>query len=153
MSTMTAERLRDHGIAGIRIMVGVVFLAHGYSKIFDLGVGGMAEFLQQQGIPFPMVASLLLIAAETVGGSALIVGFGTRIVALPLAFAMFVAITTVHLASGFFGPEGYEFPLTLMIASVGLALTGSGALSLDAMLARRALARGVIDGPAFTRLA
>jgi uncharacterized membrane protein YphA (DoxX/SURF4 family) len=53
-----------------------------------------------------------------------------------LAFTMAVAIAMVHLSSGFFSPEGFEFPLTLLIASVGLGLTGPGALALDGLRLR-----------------
>jgi putative oxidoreductase len=43
----------------------------------------------------------------------------------------------VHLAKGFFNPEGFEFPLTLLAGTLGLALSGGGALAVDNLLAAR----------------
>lgn len=133
--TMTA-RLRDYGIAAIRIIVGVVFFAHGYAKITD-GLGVTAGYFGTDfGLPMPLVSASLATAAETLGGLALILGLGTRWAAIPLAFTMAVAVGVVHLGKGFFAPDGMEFPLMLMVASIGLALTGSGAFALESRLFR-----------------
>jgi putative oxidoreductase len=126
------------GIALVRIIVGVVFLAHGGMKLFGLGLEGTTGFVASLGFPLPAVAAILLIATETLGGLALVLGLGTRFVAAPLAFAMLVAVTRVHLANGFFLPNGYEFALLMLVLSVALGLTGSGALALDTVIARRA---------------
>lgn len=134
MDEMKTAKLRDYGIAAIRVMVGVVFLAHGYAKIGD-GLSMTAGYFGTDfGLPLPLVSASLVTAAETLGGIALILGLGTRLAAIPLAIAMAVAVVVVHLGSGFFGPNGVEFPLTLMVASLGLALTGSGAFALESRL-------------------
>jgi uncharacterized membrane protein YphA (DoxX/SURF4 family) len=39
--------------------------------------------------------------------------------------------------NGFFNPQGFEYPLTLLAASISLALTGGGAASLDSALIKR----------------
>ena len=54
-----------------------------------------------------------------------------------MAFTMAVALTTVHLANGFFLPAGFEYTFTLLIASLAIVLTGPGAYSVDARLGRR----------------
>lgn len=118
------------GLAILRWGVGGVFVAHGLQKIFGFGMSGLAGFLAQQGIPFPALSALAVTATELVGGLALLAGFFTRWAAAPLAFAMLVAGVTVH-RGGFFAPEGFEFVLTLFVASVTLALTGPGAWALD----------------------
>jgi putative oxidoreductase len=145
MSATTTERLKDYGIAAIRVMVGVVFVAHGLMKLTSFGIAGTAGFFAQQGIPLPLVSAVLAIAAETLGGAALILGLGTRLVAAPLAFTMLVAVVSVHLSGGFFSPNGFEYPLTLLVASVGLGLTGSGAFALESVLFG-APARKAFDG-------
>jgi putative oxidoreductase len=127
------NRSSSFGIALIRIMVGLVFVAHGGMKLFVLGIGGTSGFMAAQHIPLPLLSAVLVIGTELLGGLALIAGLGTRLVAWPLAFAMLVAVTTVHLAGGFFAPAGVEYPLTLLVASIGLGLTGSGAFALDSL--------------------
>lgn len=152
MSTTTTDLLRDYGIAAIRVMVGVVFVAHGLMKLTSFGVAGTAGFFAQQGIPLPLVSAVLAIAAETLGGAALILGLGTRLVAAPLAFTMLVAVVSVHLSGGFFSPNGFEYPLTLLVASAGLGLTGSGAFALESALFRES-SRKTFGGQAAQRLA
>jgi putative oxidoreductase len=125
------------GIAVLRVIVGVVFLAHGAQKLFAFGLVGLAGFLAQQGFPLPTLAAAVLIATELVGGLALLLGLFTRWAALPLAFAMLVAMLKVHFKAGFFLPNGFEYTLTLLAATVALALAGSGRLALDAVWARR----------------
>ncbi|MCB0192383.1 MAG: DoxX family protein [Anaerolineae bacterium] len=128
----------EWGIAILRIVVGIVFLVHGYQKLFLMGFGGVAGFFGSLGIPLPMVAAIVVTLLEFFGGLALILGLFSRWIAIPLAIDMLVAIGTVHLANGFsVSNGGYEFVLTLMAASITLALAGSGALSIDSWLQDR----------------
>jgi putative oxidoreductase len=128
------DRSISWGIALIRAMVGVVFVAHGGMKLFGMGIAGTSAFMASQHIPLPLLSAVLVIATELLGGLALVVGFGTRFIAWPLAFAMLVAVTMVHLGGGFFAPAGFEYPLTLLVASIGLGLTGPGAFAVDGMV-------------------
>ncbi len=67
----------------------------------------------------------------------LILGLLIRPAAAVLAFAMVVAIVTVHIGNGLFmSNDGYEFGLALLAASVALAISGAGRGSLDVMLSR-----------------
>jgi putative oxidoreductase len=147
------DRWSSIGIALIRTIVGVVFVAHGGMKLFVLGVGGTAGFMASQHIPLPLVSAVLVIATELLGGLALIAGFGTRFIAWPLAFAMLVAVGMVHLSGGFFAPAGFEYPLTLLVASIGLGLTGSGAFAIDSLLFNRGTSRSLAGTPSFGRAA
>ncbi len=116
----------------LRIVTGIVFLMHGWQKLAMMGIGGFAGFLGQLGIPGAEAAAVVVTAIEVIGGLALILGIGTRWVAIPLACDMLVALVTVHLAAGFFVSEGgYELVLLLLAASVALILGGSGALALE----------------------
>lgn len=133
---------RHPGSAGwgpvpIRLVVGFVFLVHGMQKLFLFGVAGTAAFMAQVGIPLPGLSAALVMALETLGGLALIVGLYSRWAATLLAIDMLVATLTVHLQGGFFVPYGVEFTLTLFGGSLSLALSGSGAASLDQALERR----------------
>jgi putative oxidoreductase len=131
------SQLREWGIALLRIVVGAVFVAHGAQKLFAYGISGVAGSMGQMGIPLPTVSAVAVTAAEFGGGLALLAGFFTRWAALPIAFSMLVALVAVHLKGGFFLPNGIEYVLTLFAATVTLALTGSGAFSVDRLLARK----------------
>ncbi len=129
--------LQGWGIAALRIVVGIVFLAHGGQKLFVWGFGAVAEGFGQIGIPAPMLASVIVTLVEFLGGLALLLGLFTRWAAVPLAINMLGAILTVHLRAGFFLPDGYEFALTLLAANVALALLGSGEASVERLLEKR----------------
>jgi putative oxidoreductase len=134
MTSVWEAKWKDLGIAMIRFMVGVVFLAHGSQKLFVIGMGTMGGFLAQMGVPFAPVMGVVLTLTEFLGGIALILGVATRWAAVLLAIAMTVAVTVAHLKNGFFLPTGFEYALTLWAANVGLALTGAGAYAIDNLL-------------------
>jgi putative oxidoreductase len=117
------------------VTVGVVMLAHGFQKLFVIGMSGLAGFMADASIPWPMASALAATGAELLGGIALLLGLYTRVAALPVAFTMLVALTVVHWPHGFFLPNGIEYTFTLLAAAIGLALTGPGALALDNRLA------------------
>ena len=127
---------QEWGITILRVAVGGVFLPHGYRKFFVWGVAGVSTFLGTLGIPAPLPAAVVLTLVEFGGGLALLLGLYTRWAAGLLAIDMLVAILTVHLRNGFFAPEGFEYPLTLLAASLALVLLGSGQASVDGMLHR-----------------
>lgn len=127
---------QDLGLALIRIVVGLVFLVHGWQKLFVYGHAGVTGAMAQMGIPFPSLSAYLVSFTEFLGGLALLLGVLTRLIAIPIAFQMLVAIAAVHFKSGFFLPSGYEYAMTLFVASVGLAIAGGGAFAIDNVLFR-----------------
>lgn len=124
------------GITILRVEVGLVFLMHGWQKLFVLHFAGVAGFLGHLGVPLPMVAAVVLTLVEFLGGAALVLGLFTRWVPWLLAIDMVVAILLVHLKNGFFVP-GVEFALTLLAANIALALAGPGEASADGVLAKK----------------
>lgn len=126
------------GIATLRVITGIVFVAHGYQKLFVYGMAGVQDAFTKLGTPMPTVVGPLVALLEFFGGLALIVGLLTRLAALGFAIEMVGAILIVHLAGGFFLPAGYEFALTLLAASLAVAFAGPGSFSIDGMLAGRA---------------
>jgi putative oxidoreductase len=119
------------GIAALRIVVGIVFLVHGYQKVFKLGFHGVEGMFAHLGIPAPAVAAIVVMIVEFVGGILLVTGLATRLPAVLLSIDMLVAILAVHAKHGFFVPGGVEFPLTLLAGCICLALSGGGAASLN----------------------
>jgi len=131
---MTSIKSIDRGLLLTRFAVGLVFVMHGWQKLFVYGLGGTAGFMGQLGLPFPTANAVLITFTELLGGFALLTGFGTRIAGALLAFSMTVAILSAHITKGFFAPAGFEYPLTLLIVNLGLVFSGAGRYSLDAKL-------------------
>ena len=129
-----SNRQLDLGLALVRVVVGAIFLAHGGQKLFVYGFDGVAGAFAQMGIPMAGVVGPAVALVEFFGGLALIAGLLTRPAAVGLAATMLGALFVVHLPAGFFLPNGYEFVLALLGATVTLAVTGAGAWSLDARL-------------------
>jgi putative oxidoreductase len=111
--------------------------AHGYQKLFQMGIGAVTEAWIGMGVPLPQITAPLVSILEFAGGIALILGLLTRIVAALLAMDMLGAIFLVHLPNGFFLPNGYEFALILFCACAALAAAGAGAYSADAAISAR----------------
>lgn len=130
----------------VRAIVGAVFVSEGVQKFLfpdELGVGRFVKI----GIPAPEVMAPFVGVVETVGGLALLVGIGTRLVAIPLLVSMLVAITSTKLVT--FGKNGFwktaheaRTDLLMIFGLVFLLLVGAGPVSLDARIrARRARGR------------
>jgi putative oxidoreductase len=127
----------DLGLAILRVVVGVIFVAHGAQKLFDYGLGNVAANFGKMGIPAASVTGPLVALVEFFGGLGLIGGLLTRLSGLGLAIDMLGAIVFVHLSKGLIGPVGFEFPLALLAASAMFTITGAGRYSLDHVIAAR----------------
>ncbi|UTR12796.1 DoxX family protein [Evansella sp. LMS18] len=119
----------EMGAVILRVVLGVVFLAHGLDKIQG-GVANTAAWFDSLGLPGFLAYAVVVI--ETAGGIALILGLATRIVAGLLAVVLAGAIITVQLSVGFLG--GYAYDLALLAMAVYLFINGSKLYSADQLL-------------------
>ena len=133
----------DWGLFILRVGLGVVFPFHAWLKLNpkgpSQGPAGFIGFLKQSGVPLPWLFGWGVMLLESVGAALLMVGLGTRIIALGLAVEMLVAITLVKRRMAkvrFMEAEGtgWEFEYALMIASLTLVFTGAGRIALDRVL-------------------
>ncbi len=135
----------DSATAMLRLVLGVVFFAHGAQKMLGW-FGGfgfhatMGFFIQMMHIP--ALFAFLAICAEFFGGLGLIFGLLTRVAAFGIFTNMFVAIATVHHNFGFFmnwtgtsKGEGYEYHLLVLAMTALLMIRGAGGLSVDHLIA------------------
>jgi putative oxidoreductase len=135
---------QDFTLTVLRLVLGVIFLAHGGQKVFGW-FGGMTfgttmnMFTQEMHIPAPL--AFLAIMAEFAGGIGLILGFLGRIAAFGIICNMLVAIFMVHSKFGFFmnwfgnqQGEGYEYHLLAIALAFAILVKGCGALSIDRAL-------------------
>lgn len=117
--------LQAFGIFLLRVVVGLVFAAHGWGKL--QGMEGTIGFFVSLGLP----AFLAYVVAwvEFLGGLSLILGVFSRIASYLLAVVMVFAILLVKMKAGFMG--GYELDLTLLVALLAIAWSGSGPYSVS----------------------
>ena len=119
----------------VRLLVGWVFFAEGVQKFLfpaALGVGRFAKI----GIPAPHFFAPFVGIVETVCGVLVIVGFLTRLAAIPLVIDISVAIATTKIPmlvkAGFWGTmHEARTDLCMLLGSLFLIAVGSGRLSLD----------------------
>ncbi|MFT9846706.1 DoxX family protein [Aneurinibacillus sp. REN35] len=130
-------RTQEIGAFILRLVLGLTLFIHGIAK-FQTGLGNTAQFFESLGIP--SFLGYIVAIIELVGGFAMLLGLGTRIVSTLFAFVMLGAIFTVKLAAGFMGNgqmAGYEFDLALLAMSVSLSLTGSQLYALDSLFRKK----------------
>jgi putative oxidoreductase len=131
--------LLDLGLLVLRLGFGLAFAAHGAQKLFGWFGGprlaGTAGFLESLGFRPGKMFAIVVALAEFVGGLLFALGFLGAVGPALMIADMVVAIFTVHLKNGFFVQNsGFEYPLTVAIAAVAIALSGPGRYSVDAAL-------------------
>ncbi|PIC78353.1 oxidoreductase [Sporosarcina sp. P19] len=118
----------------LRIMLGISFFVHGFVKFQDR-IENTAGWFESIGIPGFL--AYFVGAVEVIGGIALILGLGTRVVSALLAIIMVGAILKVKLSAGFLGTAdkvGYELDLVLLVIAIFLTVNGSKIWAVDQVI-------------------
>ena len=139
---MPSETVRDRSAIDwalliARVIVGVVFMAHGAQKLFGaFGGPGLSAFVQVMG---PL--GYLVTIGEFFGGLGLIVGFFSRFSALSIIVIMLGAIGMVHAKIGFFmnwagtqAGEGFEYHLLAIAILITIVIAGPGRFAIGRFL-------------------
>lgn len=120
----------------LRLSLGAMYIAHSLVlKVGTFGMAGTVGFFESIGLPGWTAWATML--AEAIGGAALILGIGSRYVALALTPILLGAIW-VHAGNGWvFSVQngGWEYPLYLLVLSAVQALLGDGAFALSSRFA------------------
>lgn len=120
------DRRIDLAALTLRLTLGTMFLAHGLLKVFVFTPAGTVKFFESLGLPGPL--AWLTIAAEILGGIALVVGFRTRIVAAAL-IPFLLGSAWAHAGNGwlFSAPGGgWEYSIFMTFTAIAAALLGDG---------------------------
>ena len=127
MSNSTIEQSTlSWGISLLRIHFGIILLAHGLLKILVFTIPGTVGYFASLGLPSAI--AYLTILGETAIGLALIFGIQTRLASM-LTVPILVGATLVHIENGWLFTAqggGWEFPASLTVIAVAIALVGSG---------------------------
>jgi len=123
------------GLLILRVMVGIVMIAHGYNHIFRGGrIKGTAGWFESLGMKPGILHAWLASLTELGAGLLLIAGLLTPLAAAGVVGVMLVALITNHLKNGFFifrPGEGYEYVLTLTMVGLAIGAIGAGEWSVD----------------------
>lgn len=131
--------MMDLGLLIIRLVIGILFIGHGAQKLFGwfggYGLKGTGGWFDSIGMKPGVTLALFAGLAELLGGILLAAGLFTPLAALMIAGTMLMAILKVHGANGLWSTSnGYEYNLTLIAVTIGLALIGPGQYAIDAIL-------------------
>lgn len=120
----------------LRVVAGLVFLAHGWNHGFGPGgLDGTTGWFESIGLRPARLHAAVSAYAEIAVGIALLAGLLVPLAAAVGIGVMVTAYATVHRANGFFiFRDGYEYVLVLTAVLTALTMAGPGAWSLDALL-------------------
>lgn len=122
----------------LRVSLGVMYVAHSLVlKHYTYTLAGTVQFFGSLGLPAALAYATFWV--ELVGGVALVLGTGTRSVAL-LLIPILVGALWVHAGNGWVfsaANGGWEYPLFLIVVSFVAALLGDGKYALANVIRNR----------------
>ena len=132
----TVQKLDSLALFFLRVILAYGFYEPAMTKVKN--VSGIAEWFAGMNYPLPYLNAYLATATEVLGVVLLVLGLGTRIIAIPLIIVMLVAIFTVHIGNGFSaGDNGFEIPVYYLLMLFTLIAFGSGKYSIDQLIKKK----------------
>ncbi len=129
--------VRDVVMVLARLVLGTVFITHGWQKLDTFGLDGTAASFDQMGVPLPELSAALAAAIELGGGVLLLLGLLTPLAALLLAAQMAGAYWFAHRGAGVLSAEGgWELVAVLAVGALVVGAAGPGRISVDQLLTR-----------------
>jgi putative oxidoreductase len=136
--------MHPFGATLLRLILGVIYVMHGYLALFVYGPAGVANMIgKTMELPAADVLAWYLIGVHLVGGAMMILGLWTRWAALANVPIMAGAVFLLHWKQGFFMSArivdvaagraqaiGYEFALLVLVATAAQVFLGGGMVAL-----------------------
>lgn len=130
----------------LRVLFAVVLFAHGAQKLFGwfggVGFDASMEYLTESA-QLPWLIAFLTILLEAIGSLLLLLGVGTRFLALSFALLGFGITVTTHLEHGFYmnwygnqAGEGIEYFVFWIAIAIALTISGGGKYSIDSYISK-----------------
>jgi len=136
---MIDNRTAPYAAFVLRVALGAMFIAHALLKYAVFTLPGTVKFFESIGLPGPL--AYVTFFAELIGGALILLGIGSRWVALALV-PVLLGATWAHAGNGwlFTAPNGgWEYPAFLTLAAIAQALLGDGKFALaNVLMLRRA---------------
>ena len=132
---MRKEGMVDISMFVLRLVIGMIFLAHGAQKLFGtfdgIGIEGTAKMVEGMGFLEPHIVAVAWAGIEFVGGILLIFGILARWAAISVVLTVLVRAYKLSLMYGFFLQNGgVEYDLLIIGASIPIILIGGGRWSV-----------------------
>ena len=118
----------NFGVLFIRIAFGFHLLHYSWNDVLHFSAGDNAEWLGSLGVPFPFIMSWAYILTQFIGGILLLIGYKTRLVAVPLIVTFLVAYFLVHAGDSY--KNSFQ-AIQMLAVSLFFFYNGSGKISLD----------------------
>lgn len=141
MDSFSSEKIRDEVLLLARILLAVLFLRFGWSKLMDYS--GTAAYMSQVGTPVPPLAAVVAIVIEFFGSIAIILGVFTRLLAILFALYTFATALIGHHywtmtgAAAAANMINFYKNISLIGGFLLLYVTGAGRYSIDTRLRSR----------------
>lgn len=137
LSIETSRRLRvEHAIPLVRLAVGLIFFSQGLLKFIDPNMG--VNRFTRIGFPYPGFTAHFVGTFEMVCGALVLIGFLTRLAAIPLLIVICTAIATTKIPELFRANQGFWFlvsdartDFSMLCSLLFLIIAGGGAWALD----------------------
>jgi putative oxidoreductase len=141
MFAVLAERTRNEVILAARVLIVLLFVIFGWSKLTNYG--GTVSFMATTGAPAPQISAAVAIAIEFFGGIAILFGVFTRPLALVMAvYALATGVIGHHYwtmsgADQLANEINFYKNVSIMAGFLLLFVTGAGKYALDATFGER----------------
>ena len=112
----------------LRVILGLIFIGHGYSKLFK-SFGATSTFFKSINLKPAKAWVWGICITELLSGILMLLGFLTQIAAILILIVIVGALVKVKIKERFLG--GYEFDLLILAAALVILFSGAGIFAID----------------------